>query len=416
MPTKTKVAELKHEKEALEAENKRLKARLNGSSQSESRPRFGRSLAIAICLMLAVIFLIVGNVLFWAGNTLVNTDRYVKTVQPILQDSAVQAAIADYTTTKLFDQVDVTGTIQQALPPRADFLAPTLTTQLQKATDSTLQKTLATDRFQELWANTNRTAHDKLITSIKNSDTDGVVSLQDIYVTLSQNLQDTRLSFLAGKQLPSNVGSITVINAPWIPKARFVINSVSWLKPVSLLLIAVFSAAAIYLARRRRLVVIWLGALASLSMIATLIALQIAKHSLVTQAAPAYQTAADHAAAIIIQPLIVTTVAILCVGITVKIVAWVTGPYKYAVCTRRHVDQWLTAPLHKLIWSRENNLTKWFQTYKSAVEWTIVAILGAVTILTELSPKEVIWRALLMLLAVLVVETIAAAPHSKRSR
>jgi multisubunit Na+/H+ antiporter MnhC subunit len=414
MTKQESIKELEHDKEKLEAENQRLKVEL---TRGHKKPAggFWRGLAIGVCLLLAMVSLIAGNVLFWAGNTLVNTDRYVKTAQPILQDTAVQTAIANYTTTKIFAQVDVTGTIQQTLPARAAFLAPALTTQLQKTTDATLRTALASNRFQALWANTNRTAHDKLINSIKHSKGDGVVNLQDLYSTLSQNLRGTKLSFLVGKQLPSNVGSITVINAPWIPKVRFVVNSVGWLKPVSLLLIAVFSAAAIWLARRRRMAVILLGGFTSLSMIATLVAIQVVKHTVVSQAAPAYQTAASHAANIIVQPLVVTTISILLIGIIVKIVAWVTSPYKYAGCTRRLTAQWLTTPIHNLIWRRESSTTNWFKANKTAIEWTIVAITAAVTLFTELSPKEVIWRALLILFTVLVIETLAA-PHSRGKR
>jgi hypothetical protein len=276
-----------------------------------------------------------------------------------------------------------------------------------------LQKALASPRFQTIWANTNRTAHDKLINGIKNSKGDGVVNLQDVYDSLSQNLKDTKLGFLADKSLPQNIGNITVINAPWVPKARFVIKSVGWLKPVSLLLIAVFSASGIWLARRRRIVVILLSGLASLSMIATLIAIQIVRHSLALQAAPAYQTAADHAAGIILHALMVQTFAILCAAIVIKIAAWVTGPYKYAVCTRRLVDNWLTNPIHNLVWHRENGLTNWFQAYKSGLQWATVAAIAIISLLTELSPKEIIWRSIIILFVVLVIETVAA-PHSKR--
>ncbi len=413
MAKKESIKELEHEKEELEAENERLKAKL---TQEPKKPTasFWRGLAIALCAALLVATLIIGNVAFWAGNTIVNTNKYIYTVRPILRDTAVQQALADYTTTQLFKQVNVQQTVQNALPPRAAFLAPQLTSQLHGATDKTLQTVLASPRFQTVWVNTNRTAHDKLINGIKHSKGDGVVNLQAVYDSLSQNLKDTKLSFLAGKSLPQNIGSITVVNAPWVPKARFVVNSVSWLKPVSLLLIAVFSATAIWLARRRRTVVIVLAGLASLSMIATLIAIQIVRHAFALQAPPVYQTAANHAAGIILHPLMVQTIAILCVAIIIKITAWVTGPYKLATATRRLVDRWLTAPLHRLIFrGRENSATKWLGSRKAIYEWCIVAIIALNRLLTEISPKMVIASALAILVLVLTVETIAA-PHSKR--
>lgn len=408
------IEELSRDNEKLKEENIHLKDELG--HQPARRPAVWRSLAISICVLLATVSLIAGNVLFWAGNTLVNSDRYIQTVQPLLKDSAIQAAIADYTTAKLFNQVDVTAVIQQALPPRADFLAPALTAQLKNATGKTLQSVLASNRFQSTWVNVNRTAHDRLISSLKNSNSDGVVNLQDVYDTLGKSLDGSKLSFLAGKDLPKNIGSITVINAPWVPKARFVVNSVGWLKPVSLLLVGIFSAAAIWLSRRRRATVITIGAFISIGMIASLLGAQAVRAAFVAKAAPAYHTAAEHAGNIVLHHLVVQSLAILCIGVAISLIAWITGPYSYASWLRRAVEKWATSPLHRLIWTRENDLTHWLASYRQGIEWGIVGAVAILTLLSEISPREIIWRTVLILLIVLVIETIAAPRNSKKPR
>lgn len=329
-------------------------------------------------------------------------------MQPVLRDSAVQVAVADYTTAKLFDQVDVTAVIQEALPPKADFLAPALTTQLRNATNKTLQTVVQSDRFQTVWANTNRVAHDRLLSSIKNSKGDGVVNLQDVYNTLSQNLRGTKLAFLAGKSLPKNTGTITIVNAPWIPKARFVVNSVGWLKPVTLLLVAALSAGAIWLARRRRAVVMSLAACIGLGMAVTLLGVKLVTHIFAQKAPAIYQTAAEHAANIVLHHLVVQTLAILCIAVIVIFIAWVTSAYKYATCTRYATATWFTSPIHRLLWSHENDITRWFTNYRSGLEWAVVAIVAVLTVISEISPKEVIIRSGIILILVLAVEIIAA--------
>lgn len=403
----SEVVELTKDNEKLRAENAHLHEKLTRQSL-HIRSGFWRTAAITLCLVLATLFLMAGNVVSWAGNTLINTDRYVQTVQPILQDSAVQVAIADYTTAKLFNQVDVTAVIQEALPPKADFLAPTLTSQLRNATNKTLQTVLRSDKFQMVWVNTNRTAHDKLLTSIKNSKGDGVVNLQDVYNTLSQNLQGTKLSFLAGKSLPKSAGTITIINAPWVPKARFVVNSVGWLKPVTLLLVAALSAGAIWLARRRRAVVMALATCIGLGMAATLVGIKLVTHVFVQKAPAIYQAAAEHAANIVLHHLVVQTIAILCIAVVVILIAWVTSTYKYATCTRHAAADWFTSPVHRLLWSHENDVTRWFTNYRSGLEWAVVAIVAALTVISEISPKEVVIRSGIILVLVLAIEIIAA--------
>ncbi|HVV67221.1 MAG TPA: hypothetical protein VHB72_04100 [Candidatus Saccharimonadales bacterium] len=407
------IEELAKDNEKLRAENTHLQEELNHQHPLK-KGGFWRGLAVGLCVIIAALFFVLGNVVFWAGNTLVNTDRYVQTVQPILEDHAVQAAIADYTAGKLFSQVDVTGIIQNALPPKAGFLAPALTSGLRNTTDKTLQSVLASNKFQAVWVNTNRTAHDKLISSIKHSDGNGVISLQDVYDTLGQNLQGTKLSFLAGKSLPQHVGSITVINAPWIPKARFVINSMGWLKPVTLLLVAVFAGTAIWLARRRRATIIGLAAVIGAGMAITLGGVEVVKHYFVLKAPAAYQTAASHAATIVMHHLVVQTLAILCLMITIGVITWISSSYKPAAAARRLLDKWFTTPIHRFIWPHENTATGWLARNRTLFEWAIVGIIAINVLLSEISPKVIIIRALWVIVLVLAAEIIASPRiHSK---
>ncbi len=410
--TKAQVDELKRANEQLKIENIRLKARL------EQKPKKSpwRGLVISLCVILATIVLVAGNVLFWAGSTLTNTDRYVATVKPLLADTAVQGAIANYTTTQIFNQVDVQSAVTSVLPPRADFLAPQLTTQLQGATEKVLQKRLASDKFQATWVNANRQAHQKLLKTIKSSKTtDGVINLQDVYNRLSQALSGTKLSFLAGKTLPKNAGSITVINAPWVPKARAIVNNINWLKPLSLALLALFAAVVIWLTRNRRRMVIILASVFATSAALTLIAMQILQDKVAAHAQPAYQAAAGNAAHIILQPLAHQTVAILAFSLLVIIIAWLTGPYRWASCTVSATRQYLTTPLHKLIFKRENGFTRWVAANGQILEWIIVAVLGFTMLLVRLSLGLVAIYGVAVLLLILIIETLTA-PHSPAKR
>lgn len=409
--TRAQVEELKRANEQLKVENIRLKAKLGKHKTS-----FWRNMAIILCVVLATAVLLAGNVFFWAGSTLINTDKYVATVQPLMADKTIQTAVADYTTTQLFNQVDVQAEIAGVLPPRADFLAPQLTKQLRGATESTLQKTLASNRFQTLWVNANRKAQERLIGTIKSSKTtDGVINLQDVYDRLGQSLNGTKLSFLAGKTLPSKVGSVTVINAPWLPKARTVVNNINWLKPVSLALVALFGAVAVWLARNRRRMIIVLASVFALSMAGTLIATQIVQSRVEAHVQPAYQAAAGNAANIILQPLWHQTVTILAFSLLVAAIAWLSGPYGWARCTVGATRKYLTTPLHKLIFKSENGFTHWAAEYRHTIQWIIVAAVVFIMLAVTLSLKLVVLYGLLMLVLEILSE-ILAAPHSPDKR
>lgn len=408
--TAEKVAALARANERLKAENSLLKTELHDHPGAFSKG--WRMLLIMFCVAAATALLVVGNALFWAGDTLVNNDRYVKTVTPLLQDTAIQAAVAGYTTNKLFENVNVDQVIQNALPPRAAFLAEPLSNQVKTGTDQALKKVLASDKFQAVWARSNGKAHEQFIAAIKQSNGDGIIHLQDVYDQLSQSLSDTKLSFLAGKSLPPSVGSIEVVKATWVPTARTIINNIGWIKPVTLIGVAAFSAAAIWLSRNRRKMVIVLGSFFTAGMLVSLVTLRAGKAIIVSHTAPAYQTAADHAVHIITRTFVAQTVTLLLVGLVIVIAAWISGPYHLATVARRRIDLLLSGQLHQAIFGRrETAMTRWIGKHKLLLQWLAVAIIAAIMLLVRLSPKAVIVYVIIVILLVSIIEILAAPPR-----
>jgi hypothetical protein len=314
--------DLSKEIESLARDNQRLRAEnsLLKTERGHHQHTVGngwRMLLIGLSVALATAFLIIGNILFWAGGTLINTDKYADTMSAVIEDEEVQKGIALYTSQQIFKNVDVTETIQNALPPKASFLAGPLTNQVKKATDTALLRVVSSDRFQTTFIKLNTNAHDRFITAFKSSKSDGTINLQDIYNQLSSSLQNTKLSFLASKTLPDKVGSIQVIYAPWFPKARVIINNIGWIKPIALLLVAIFSTMAIWLSRNRRKLVIILGSFYAISMLISLVSFRVARSIIVSNANPQYQTAVDHAAKAILHPLAVQTTTLFLLSILI---------------------------------------------------------------------------------------------------
>jgi hypothetical protein len=401
------VEQLARANERLKAENSQLKTELREHPSPFAKG--WRMLVISLCVLLATITLIAGNMLFWAGDTLVNNERYTKTVTPLLQDKVIQQAVADYTTAQLFKNVDVGQFIEEALPPRAGFLAAPLTTQLQNGTEKVLQNILASEKFQTIWANSNEQAHRQFIQSLKSSKGNGVIDLQLVYDQLSQNLSGTKLSFLASKQLPSNIGEVEVVNASWVPTARNVVNNIGWIKPIALIIIAAASALAIWLSHNRRKLVIILGSLFAGGMFASLVGFRITQSIVVARAEPAYQTAVEHVTQIITQLLITQTITLLLISLIIVLVAWLTGPYRSATLCRERVNLILSGKLHQALFSHgEWTITLWMGRYKRLTQWVTVAVIGIIMLLVRLTPKAVVIYGVIALLLVLAIETLAA--------
>jgi hypothetical protein len=146
--------------------------------------------------MLAVLLIVLGSVLaplagvaVWARNQVTNTDRYVATVAPLASDPAIQNAIADQITAKIFSYLDVQGLTTQAvdalasrgLPPRlADQLqglATPIANGVQSFTRTEVGKLVQTQAFADVWVQANRLAHQALVKALT-GEGGGAVTVQ----------------------------------------------------------------------------------------------------------------------------------------------------------------------------------------------------------------------------------------------
>ena len=115
--------ELQRQREELAELHKQLDTR----GVRQRRVTVLRQFVAAVLVFVAALGVTLSVVGLWAGNTTLNTDRWVATVTPLDQDPAVRAAVSTYTTQQIFSTLNVEQRVKEALPPRAAFLASPLT-------------------------------------------------------------------------------------------------------------------------------------------------------------------------------------------------------------------------------------------------------------------------------------------------
>lgn len=174
----------------LEAENARLSVRRDG--EPASRPGRGRvrSLASALCIIVAALLVPVSIVSAWTRVQLVDEDAFVSTLAPLSADPAVQALIVDETMEAITDQVDFdaltaevfTAVTDLGLPPRAasalELLQQPAAAGLESLVQTTVTRVVASDAFTDVWATTTRAAH-RALTAAATSDGGGLVVRTD---------------------------------------------------------------------------------------------------------------------------------------------------------------------------------------------------------------------------------------------
>lgn len=404
--TKTQLTKLEAQVAQLKAENEQLKAT---AVHKPARKLSLKPVGALLLLCFAVALLVAGDLLFWTGNTIVKNDRFVAATAPIIQNSAVQQAIAQKTTTRLFETVDVQQFVTDVLPPRADFLAPSIANGIESQADTQLKKVLANPKFQDTWNETLSRAHTRFIASVEKNGSDGSIDIGEVYKSLSANLAGTKLSFLANKPLPAKIGNIQLVSGDWVTVLNRVITNIDLWRTLAIGLFLVCAVAGVWLSKNRRRAVVLLGLLSAAAMFVTLVSLRVAREVIAGKAEPQYAQAVGDTAQIVFHPLVVQSTSILVAFALVALIAWVSGAGRAATSLRARTSDLLSGKLHEAIFhDGENAFTLWLGRFKRYIEWSLVAALGILFLLVRLTPKALLWYTVGLILLILVVETLAS--------
>ncbi len=201
----------------------------------------------------------------WANQQALDTDSWVKTSDKVLEDTAVQVELAQYITDELFDSIKIDGVTRRDLPAQLRDLPDVSPEGLRREAPSEVLKALNTPQFKQIWSDSNRTAHRSLMNDL---DSGGKLSSRDGKVTLNLNPIVTGMSTQLGfkddvtDQIPPDVARLTVAEDGQIDTARDAVRITRATPWVLTILVAVFFAAAIFLAgsyRRQMVLVSGLG-------------------------------------------------------------------------------------------------------------------------------------------------------------
>lgn len=407
--SKATIDKLRKENARLEAEVARLhtlatKPELPSAPKQHSISGIIRKTAVIVCMVLAVVLLALSNLFFWAGNTVVNQQRFDAAMAPVIKDQQVQQTLALYTTNQIFANIDVTQYIASVLPPRANFLAPQLAGQVRGFTQTGLQKALATPKLQQTWNSVISRQHQRIITFAEKYQGNGTISLNDVFQQLTAGLGNTKLAFLSGKQLPSSVGSVTLVTASWLPLLHNLIVHIGTWRTLSIIGLIVFVGLAIWLSQKRRRTIYLLCLFSSLGLVISLVILRAVREHLIDSLNQAYAPGVASALHIFFHGLVVQTLTIIAALIIIGLIAWVSGSTASATATKRFIRTLFTEKLHNLLFAEENAVTKWISARRQLLEWCAVALFILLSLLVRLTTKTLIVLVVLLLVVVLVIE------------
>jgi hypothetical protein len=219
-----------------------------------TRARSAASVTLAI---VGVLLCIVSVVAVWSRNQVLDTDRYLKSVVPLASDPVIQDEVAAKVATAINDHLDAESLAKEALPPRAQVLAPALAGAAEAFVTRTTSTFVHSDAFVELWTQLNRVGHDELVTLLTGDKSDITqISDGELRLDLGQVVEAVKARLAAaGLTVVSRIPPITLVvdvaDAKGVQKARTYVKILdqvaTWLPILAILLLG----AAVALARRR---------------------------------------------------------------------------------------------------------------------------------------------------------------------
>jgi hypothetical protein len=225
-------------------------------TEQSSPPRQGHPRWALALVVLGAILTFAAIFSIWVNRQALNTDNWVDTSTHLIQNEQVRNQLADYLANQLVDNADLSGELEEALPPRLKPLASAAAGGLAQLAPQVAERLFATPKFQELWEAANRKAHESLLAVLDGGDStvsteNGEVKLQ-LGAVLAQIGAGSGIGEKLVSQLPPEAGEITILKSDELSLAQDVANLLRKL-PVALTLAALLCfALAVFLSPRRR--------------------------------------------------------------------------------------------------------------------------------------------------------------------
>src|SRR3954469_5608098 len=318
-----------------------------------SRQKFRwRSLLAVVLIVLGCVLAPVAGVSVWIHNQVSNTDRFVRTMSPLVDDPDVQNALTNRLTATVFQYVDVQGIADdavtalgnQGLPPqvtdRLSTLTPTLTSAVTGFVHGKIAELVASPQFASVWNQAITTAHNQM-NAVLSGDSKGIVVRGDtVYLDLApfidlarQRLSDAGLT--AVSLVPEVHPTVALAKADTLVRAQSAYTALDTVATVLPWVVLLLLIVGVYLARNRFRALVGVGLGIALSMVVLAAGLLIARGFLVgavpARAAPATASGFDIAVTYLRYGLR----ALLVLGLVLALAGYLAGRSESAVRLRR---------------------------------------------------------------------------------
>jgi len=303
----------------------------------------------------------------WLHERIMSTDGWVETIAPLADDPAVIDALSNRIVNTIFERADVQDRITDILPGPVDALGRTFTNSLRNLALDQTQKFLESDRFQSLWEDANRLAHEQVVAmfsgngdALENHNGQVVVDLGAVADKVRQQLVDHGVGILKRVSIPKGQAEIVLFESSVVTDLQtfFRLLDQLWLAlPIAFVVVA---AAAIALSVRRRRTVVELGLAVAAGSLLLVAGLHFARREYLSAATNAQLNgeAAESVFDTIVSKLETWTWAILVVALIAALAAFFSDPRKI---------EWVARKLHGEHPANRSGVAPWVRGHRIAL-------------------------------------------------
>jgi hypothetical protein len=304
----------------------------------------GRRIAIWALIVVASIITLVSILTTWVNRQMLDGHSWHKASSQVIQDRAVQNALAIQLVNQLYANVDVSAELKKRLPKNLQGLADPVAGALREPSTRTVQFLLSQQRFQTLFVRASDVAHEKLVNVLENKTGHGIetgngkVTL-DVTHLLKEIGTELGLPGAALDRIPPDTGTITLLRSDQLQTAQRGVRAIRVLSVWLFVLVFALYGLAIYLAHQnRRRTIAYVGWGLVVVGVLTLIARRlIGNYILNAIADPANRTPAHHVWLIETSILGAIGLASVIYGLLLILAAVVAGPWRASVAVRREI-------------------------------------------------------------------------------
>jgi hypothetical protein len=393
------------------------------TSVSTADRRWGaRSIASLLIFALATILMPIALVGHWGHRTVIDSQRYIDTVGPLIEIPEVQTAVAASVTKAVIAKADTQGKVEQGMA--ALGLPPALTSQLASPIASGLNtligdliaKFVASDQFATIWIQLNTAAQKGLVAVLEGGQEgpvqvvgDNVVlDISSALATIQTYLVDNGVSAAATITVPQTDRQIVLMSSPALSQIRFLYTLTSPILQWFPLVIAAMFALSIALARRRPRTVVATGVVLVIVGGLLVISMGIGQASFVNQlSSTPFAAAAGLFWDTLFDYLVAGIQALLALGVVVIVAGWLAGRTAPARMARGQLVKGLGDISSRMPAGLEP-LGATLRPIVGYVRWAIYLLAGLVLVFASMaSISNVLWLSALTAGIVTVLQLLA---------